>query len=355
MRHFLLWFLIWAGGVSGLVFLFEFVETLNDAFKEGTSLRFLAWVALLSLPAQMEEWLPIYVYLATISTFASLDSRGELTPLRALGWSHWDLLAPVMLAAFTLGWLSLFVLNPIGSALLKQQLRLESGARTQDISFQAQPWQDGFWLRQGNPEDSTEQILIRSDRFSADGIRAQGITVVRIHPGGVSTHIQAESAELDGTHWLLRNAWVIPQGERARLEAEVRIPTELTPKILLERRASIEETSWWRLREVIDLREDIGASSLLYRYRFHYLWTLPFFLVALTMFGAVFVLPTGKTRRRFTWWFRPILALVFPYGLLVLTEAVAAWTSVPLVLTTLAPIAAVVAASFAILCHFNHV
>jgi len=125
-RQYLLWFVIFISGLSGIIFLFEVAELLRRAADHpDTTFLLILKMAAYKLPETIEKILPFVVLFSGMFTFWRLTRSQELIIARAIGLSVWQFLTPALLVTLAFGLINLTLVNPLGAAMNGSYRELE--------------------------------------------------------------------------------------------------------------------------------------------------------------------------------------------------------------------------------------
>ena len=294
LRHFILAVLqvqVVLGLVIGLI---VFVENLRMSSQFGHPPAEALKLTALQLPEFLSEVFPLVLLLGALVMILRLNRSSELVIFRASGVSAIKVLFVPVLAALGVGVVAFSVFNPIVAAT-----RIEADAQRDYIRNKSQNvfsvFDGGVWLRQGTGDG---QSVIQARRVSPDAVV---LFDVRIHDfdatGRMITRREAASAWLNDMYWTLHNvrSWPInadaltPLGE-AVSDAELRMPTDLTPEQILDSFAAPENISFWQLPQFIRQLETAGFSARRHQMFFQTELSRPLFFAAMVLIGAGFSL-----------------------------------------------------------------
>ncbi|MFW8636135.1 LPS export ABC transporter permease LptG [Cribrihabitans pelagius] len=294
-RRFLQWFLVICGVLMTLVILIDLNEQIRRFEGQDLSAGQLIGLTLLNTPAALSEFLPLIMILTTIVLFVGLARSSELVVTRAIGRSGIRVLAAPVLVAALVGGLAVVMLNPIVAATSNRFQDLSETYRSGGASALSLS-SEGLWLRQGGLRG---QSVIHAAGYSGDAaeIILHDVTIhTYTQSAGPVRRITAESAQLDGAAWVLRNAktWPLaaginPESGAAELD-ELRLPTTLTTDRIRDTLGTARGISIYDIPETI--RELSAAGFTTKRYEVWYQAELarPLFLIAMVLVGAAFTM-----------------------------------------------------------------
>ena len=107
----------------------DFIElTRNNLNREGFSFKDILKMSFLKTPFLINEITPFIIIISTSFFFKTLIDNNELISMRNVGLSILNIFYPVGLAIFTLGILSLLILNPISSIFMNYYNQIDNKA-----------------------------------------------------------------------------------------------------------------------------------------------------------------------------------------------------------------------------------
>ena len=222
--------------------------------------------ALLKMPAYAYDVFPMALLIGVLAGLGQLAAQGELTIIRASGWSPSRLLLALSKGLLLLWLVMLFVGEGVAPWAEKtaMQLRLGTGAHQLSLAGDA-----GFWMKEGQRYISANSV-VRADLLV-------GVDIYQLdNNGGVSKVWQAERAVYhDGLGWVLLNVreqWLstaVVEGvfpfvglywqDDKHEEQAVRLPFE--PQALSLMAQDKKNWSWHELRSQIDTMSANGMQT----------------------------------------------------------------------------------------------
>ncbi|WP_345249889.1 LPS export ABC transporter permease LptG [Pigmentiphaga soli] len=292
----------------GLFTFFSLVDDLDDVGRGGFTLYHLFILELFALPTRVYDILPIGLLIGSILALAGLAQRHELVILRVSGVSGMRLLGMLWVVTIPVVVLALLVaelLTPAAEIKLNEA-RLRYTGSTGSSSGMLR---SGYWFKESTP--TGERMINVAGLQSSGG--AVGITLYEFNQGrALSSVVQAESATFETGHLALRNATIntvspdaesaLDEGRRATApsvtvtkQAQMSVPTSLTPELLFARVLTPERMSFANLVNYIRY---LSSNHLVAERQVVAIWRkviYPFTLLAMVTIAA----PLGfmQTRR----------------------------------------------------------
>jgi lipopolysaccharide export system permease protein len=344
-RQFVFWVLGTFLAIMGIVFLVDLVELLRRASdKEGATLGTVVEMALLKAPRMGQAVFPFAILAGGMMAFTRMTRNQELVVARSAGVSVWQFLLPALIVALVFGVFRVTVLNPVASVMTAKFEALENSV-LRDGGNALAVSSEGLWIREKTP--GGHSVL------HARGIIGEGDTIydviVFIFEGEdrFKSRVDAESAQLEPGHWILRKAVLISEDGIPSVRPVYRLATELTIDNIHDSFASPNTMSFWELPRFISILEDAGFSAVRHRLHWHSLLASPLLLCAMVLIAATFSLRMTRRGGTMPWvcaglffgFFLYFMSdLVFALGLSSrIPEVLAAWT--PATVTTLLGVA----------------
>lgn len=270
--------------VLALIYMIDLIELLRQSRDaKSLTLGHLMWIALLRLPSFSEILLPFCVLAGSIGALLSLGRKSELTVMRAGGMSVWQFIRPGLVAALGLGLFSVTIYNPLAAEARSESERLMGQAFGRDVSLM-QSGDGGNWLRQSGIDG---QSVMQASATSNRGLTLHRVIVFTYDQDGrFVERLDADQAELNDGHWLLRTGWrVRPDRDPERFE-DYALSTFLTRERVQDAIGSVNSISVFELPGVIEMAERSNLPTARYKMQFETLISRPLLLVAMVLLAA---------------------------------------------------------------------
>ncbi len=283
--------LTWSAVITAVVVLIQFVELSSQVgTRTEVGANAILQLTLLRVPSVVQTLLPFCFLFGAMGAFVGLNRRSELVAMRAAGVSAWRFILPAAGGAFVLGALAVGGLNPM-AASLNAQFEAER-SRVMENYLGDQP--RDIWLRQG---DDIHQVVIRArardSRHGAVTLRGVSLFIYEKNSRGVPEfrrRLEAAEATLKPGFWELRDVREATAGDSSIRSESLSIRSTLDEEAAMERLASPEAISFWRLPTAIRLTEQAGFSASGYSLRFQQLLATPLLFSAMVILAAAFSL-----------------------------------------------------------------
>jgi len=293
-RHMAFWLLSVFAGIAAVVLLFDVIEMLRrSASKADVSLAIVIQMSLYKLPHLIQQMLPFCVLFGSTLAFWRLSRANELVVSRAAGISVWQILAPAIGVALTIGIVQVTIFNPVASIMLSKYEKLESQYLKRSTNLLSVS-DGGLWLRQA---DKGGQSVIHASRVAQSDMSLQNVIIFLFEGDDrFIGRIDAASARLQEGYWDIQDAWISAPNKATYQVDKYRLATDLTLNKILDSFASPETLSFWELPSFIDTLETAGFSGLRHKLYWQSLLASPIVLAAMILIAAIFSLrSTGRS------------------------------------------------------------
>lgn len=274
-------------GLLFIIYLFDMVELIRRASKhDDVPFSLVLQMGLLKLPEVAQVIAPFAVLFGAMFTFWQLTRRYELIVVRAAGFSVWQFLGPVLLAAFTIGVLQVTLVNPLGALLLSRYEVLEN-IHLKRNKNEIAVFKEGVWLRQ-SLEGQSGYTVLHAGKLDQKNWGLSKVTVLSFDgEDRLANRIDAESASLEDNNWILKDAILQePGAPKPREIAAYSLPTDLTPQDIENSFGSPESMSFWQLQGHIKTLEESGFDATRLRVHYQSLLAQPLLFLAMVLLAA---------------------------------------------------------------------
>ena len=309
LKHFAFIFFAVLFSLAAIVMLFDMVELLRIASKR-ENIAFLDVLALafLKSPQMMHIILPFIVLLSGIIFFLKYSASLELTVMRAIGFSVWNFMVPILSFVLLVGIFDVTVFSPFSALTAKRYERLEERIGfTHSHPFS---WSEkGLWLRD---TQGIQTLVLRAARVrqEKEDVILDNLSVFELDKSGMLVRqIEADKGLLLKNVLTIPNAFIIDPIIEDSYEKQVEsLKTNISLERILERFDEPRTMSFWRFPRFIKFLKESGFSTMEHEMYFHELIAYPITLIAMIFIAAVFALPA--TMRQGKIMIRIILAVL---------------------------------------------
>ncbi|MEP3672651.1 MAG: LPS export ABC transporter permease LptG [Hyphomicrobiales bacterium] len=267
-----------------LILLIDFTEQLRrvSGRVDASALTIIGFSAYRT-PAIIEQIFPFTILFSSMITFFMLSKRLELVVARGPGISVWQFLLPGIFVAFTIGIFTTTIFNPTVNYMNDQARLIEADIFNRDAKLLTGET-SAAWLRKSG---RSEDIILGAARALDNGTYLIGVTIIRqSRQGKLIQRVDADTAKLDGTQWLLTNATVTGLDTQRRSLNNYALKLDLTIEEVRDGFSKSDQRSFWSLPDLIEKAKTADLPTYRYSLQFNTLLAQPFFFIAIVVIAA---------------------------------------------------------------------
>ena len=296
IKSFLIKFFSVLASIALLIFIINLVDVFDRLGKEEESF---AWflpmqMAMLQIPAFLEDVSMFIILLAAMITLLALSSKSEITIMRSSGLSLWHILSPLMITSFVLGIFFITVFNPITIYSNKKYGDLEKHIMKQEEStiFEVE---GGIWLKQSNLLKPEEDIVIRAKTIDKARVELINVNIWFFDDNGeFYKKIDAKNMILNQKFWNLEDVVINDNFSINQDVKTLKILTNLDPEFIVKKVINnfedVRSFSIFELPTMIRDMEEAGFLSRKFKVYFYSLINKPLMFVSMILMAAYFAI-----------------------------------------------------------------
>lgn len=291
-KSFLIRFVQITLGFSLLIFFINMLDLLEAVRDSGAPFYIPATMAVLQVPNFINDVIPSLVLISAIITFFMLSSKSEITIIRMSGFSLWQILRPMAVAAVLLGIFWVTICDAISIQMTKKFNYLE-GKYTRNEAREVIAPANGIWLKQANFEDPEEELIIQAKKVYRESLEFQTVTVWFFNKNGqFYKKIDAEKMLLQENFWILEDVTLNDERSINENLKELKIPTSLKSDFVMQKVVSnfqnVKLFSIFELPSLITDLQAAGFNSTKFKVYFHSLLSKPLLFLAMIFIACYF-------------------------------------------------------------------
>ena len=287
-------------GITLLVYLVDFLTNLNRLNELDSQILNASILSLLRTTTYLSISMPLIIMLSSLAFSINFTRSNEFIISRASGLSVLRSFVPVMLSAFLLGLISIFIFDPIAGKMNNQYdfklAKLQSKKETKNKINDNE-----FWIRQLT---SNGHQIIKAINTSNTNQELYQISIFVYDKNGmIIERIFSENASLYDNYFLLETAtkWLESklsksQSAHGQTIKDLRISTEISSADLLDGHKPPGTISPWNMNKQIQKIKLSGLSTLRYESKKLEQYARPFLFITMIIIGSVFTIKKSRSR-----------------------------------------------------------
>ena len=280
--------------------------------------------------------LPFIIFISSMKFLVDIRNNKDLLTMKIFGYSNFRIFFILAFTSFLLGWLILFLVNPITSTMSKYYEKTKSNY-SRDIDHLVTFNNNGLWIKENL---KTGSRIVTASEYK--GKNLNNILIFNFNKDfKLYEKIYANNANIENNDWLLNNVSIIKFKGNTSEEVKLKnfqINSIYTHEKIVNLFKNFETLSFIDL--VINYKELLnqGYNKLFLNQSLHLMLSMPFFLFIMTALASILVMNTLKKSNNIKFIFAGIISCVIIYYLKDLSVALGQTNRISLTLATWIPI-----------------
>ena len=290
----------------------------------------------LFIPGMLLQLLPFMIFISAMKFILDLRNNRDLLTMKVFGFSNFRIFLILAITSFIFGWVALFFLNPITSAMSKYYEKTKANY-SKDIDHLISFNKNGVWIKEILENG---QRIISAAKYVDNELK--DITIYNFDQKyNLEEKIFSKSANIKEKNWLLEDVSIM------------RLKDGLSQKQSFD---YLEMESIYTYEKITNLYKNFDTLSfndLLFNYdrllsqgynkifldqSFHSMLSMPFFLFIMTALASILIMSTLKRSNNFRLIIVGLITCVIIYYLKDLSLALGQTNRIPLTLAAWIPI-----------------
>jgi LPS export ABC transporter permease LptG len=316
--------------------LFEEIEFFKN---ENTSLLLPIALTALYIPNMMIKLLPFIILISSMWFLLQIRNSKDLLTLKVFGYSNFKIFFILASTSFVFGWIVLFAVNPISSAMVKYYEQTKSGF-SKDVDHLISINKNGLWIKENvnnnyriiSADETKNKILKNITIFSLNN---EHFLTAKIH---------ADTADISDQNWILKGVTIhsFDNGiETKEIHENYSIFSQYDYDKINNLLKNFDTMSFVDLiLNYNDLRER-GYNKSYLDQNLNSMLSMPFFLFLMTALASIFTLNTLKKSNNFAFIITGLISCVAIYYFKDLSLALGQTNRISLTLAVWMPVVAI--------------
>jgi lipopolysaccharide export system permease protein len=290
------------------------------------------------IPSILIKLLPFIVFISSMWFMLKIRNNKDLLTLKVFGLSNLKIFFILAFSSFILGWIILFLVNPLTSSLSKYYEKTKSNY-ARDIDHLVTFNRNGLWIKE-TLEDGSRII-------SASKTEKNTLLDVSIYHldnrSNLIEKIVSKKANIENNEWTLNDTsiFTIVNGVFEKKEIGLlKINSIYTYEKITSLYKNFDTMSFLDLLFNYDSLLNKGYNETFLKQSLHTLLSLPFFLFLMTALASILTMNTLKKSNNFRFIIVGLILTVLIYYFKDLSIALGQTDRLPLVLSIWSPIIA---------------
>ena len=290
------------------------------------------------IPSILIKLLPFIVFISSMWFMLKIRNNKDLLTLKVFGLSNFKIFFILAFSSFILGWIILFLVNPLTSSLSKYYEKSKS-SYARDIDHLVTFNRNGLWIKE-NLENGSRII-------SASKTKKNTLLDVSIYHlddrSNLIEKIISKNADIENYEWILNDTaiFTIVDGIFEKKEIDLlKIDSIYNYEKITSLFKNFDTMSFLDLLFNYDSLLNKGYSENFLKQSLHSLLSLPFFLFLMTALASILTMNTLKKSNNFRFIIVGLILTVLIFYLKDLSIALGQTDRLPLILSIWSPVIA---------------
>jgi len=290
------------------------------------------------VPSLIIKLLPFIIFISSVWYMVKIRNNKDLLTLKVYGYSNIKIFFILAFASFLLGWIVLFLVNPMTSSLIKYYEKTKSNY-ARDIDHLVSFNKNGLWIKEYFNDN--DRIITAS---TLNNITLSDLQIFEFNKDYKLTKtLQAETANIQTNKWILRKVKI------------TNFKTGLTEQISIDEYLIESNYNYNKLINLFNNSDTFSFIEILLDFKsmlkkgyneeflklnLYSMMTLPFYLFVMTGLASILTLHTMKNSQNFNFIIIGLVFCVIIYYFKDLSLALGKTDRIPLVLSIWSPVIA---------------
>jgi len=310
-------------------------EEINFFRKFDVNISIPIGLSFMVIPSMLVSILPFIIFLSSMIVFIKLKDNRDLISIKILGYSNIKFLFIFSFAAFLLGILTLFAINPLTSAIVKSYVDIK-GKYDVYKNHLASITSNGIWIKE---KIGTSTHIIKADALEID--KLINVSIYKFDENKILfERINAKTADISNSNWIAKDLTRYKfENETVQEDFETLVINSNYDKEKLNSiYSNLDTISFYKLIRNTDELIRKGYNPLLLKEKKHFYLSLPFFLVLMVCLAGIFTLNNNDRKQNTYYVLLSIIACVIVFFLKNFSTALGATERVPLLISVWSPV-----------------
>ncbi len=290
------------------------------------------------IPSLIIQLLPFIIFVSSMIFMIKIRNNGDLLTMKVFGYSNIKIFLILALTSFILGWLVLFIINPITSTMTKYYEKTKS-SYARDIDHLVTFNKNGLWIKENL--DNGQRIITAN---KPDGVNLIDVTIFHFDKNyNLTEKLISKKAYIASNNWILSDVRLFKLKQDVFDKKDYK-EYEISSLYDYEKITTLfKNFGTMSFLDLIinynSLIED-GYNKIFLNQNLHTLLTLPFFLLVMTAIAAVITLNTLKRSDNIKFIILGLITCVSVFYFKDLSFALGQTDRIPLILSVWSPVIA---------------
>ena len=290
------------------------------------------------IPSMMIKILPFIIFISSMWFMLKIRNNKDLLTLKVFGFSNLKIFIILALSSFVLGWLVLFIVNPITSSMSKYYEKTKSNY-SRDIDHLVTFNKNGLWIKENLP---LKQRIISASK--PDGINLIDVTIFHLDKKSkLLEKITSRKVNIEKNEWVLLDVIIYAPKDGILSETKLKKYTINSIYNFEKINSLFKNFDTMSFVDIVfnyKILLNNGYNQSFLNQSLHTMLSLPFFLLLMTALASTLTMNTLKRSDNFKFTILGLIIAVIIFYFKDLSLALGQTDRIPLILSIWAPVIA---------------
>jgi len=293
-------------------------------------------LTMLFIPSILIQLLPFIIFVTSLKFIMDIRNNKDLLNIKVFGFSNLRIFFILATTSFFIGWIVLFLINPITSSMSQYYDKTKSNY-SKDIDHLVSFNKNGLWIKENL---ANGQRIISAER--GNGTELKNLIIYNFDKDySLQQKIFSASANIEKNQWILNDVQLlqisVQETKKINLE-NMTINSKYTIEKIINLFKNFDTISFVDLIVNYNQLLDKGYNKIFLNQSLHAMLSMPFFLFIMTALASILIMNTLKKANKTKIIIFGIFSCVMIYYLKDLSIALGQTNRIPITLAYWMPI-----------------
>ncbi len=291
------------------------------------------FLTIIFVPSMLINLLPFIIFVSSLKFLVDLRNNRDLLSMKIFGYSNFKIFIILSLTSFLIGWMALFLVNPLTSTMSKYYEKTKS-IYSKDIDHLVSFNNNGLWIKENLDQGYR---IITANKYNNENLN--NVIIFNLDENFILREkIYSEKANIKENNWILKNVSIFKDNETLEKMETASITSIYTYDKIISLFKNFETLSFIDLLLNFKNLINQGYNKIFLEQSLHSMLSMPFFLFIMSALACIMALGTLKRSNNVKFILIGIITCVIIYYLKDLSIALGQTNRISLKLSNWIPI-----------------
>ncbi len=290
-------------------------------------------LTIIFVPSMLINLLPFIIFVSSLKFLVDIRNNRDLLSMKIFGYSNFKIFIILSVTSFLIGWMALFLVNPLTSTMSKYYEKTKS-IYSKDIDHLVSFNNNGLWIKENLDQGYR---IITANKYNNENLN--NVIIFNLDENFILREkIYSEEANIKENNWILKNVSIFKDNETLEKMETASITSIYTYDKIISLFKNFETLSFIDLLLNFNNLLNQGYNKIFLEQSLHSMLSMPFFLFIMSALACIMALGTLKRSNNVKFILIGIITCVIIYYLKDLSIALGQTNRISLKLSNWIPI-----------------